>query len=242
MKFANPPALLVAVMANIILISVLLACSKKSTPLESMSPGTHTSRPNLTDARRLSEGGNKLTDAMSKPKTSFHFSFQGQENVSDKYTRDKTLPPEIGPVTQEADISPEEIKVTEMRGSTTRTIQAKKGDDLNWAMANLATLGAITSPNFVIAVGASVTGPPSADLVKTIPVDKFVFDTTMATATQKIGLDAARRILTTLKECKGTAWISKDSGILIKFDLDADYLDQNGHAWREHYEGEVTPQ
>jgi len=63
-------------------------------------------------------------------------------------------------------------------------------------MANLATLGAVTSPNLVIAVGSSVAGPPSTDLVGTSPADKFTFDTTTATASQKMGLDAAHMILT----------------------------------------------
>ncbi len=108
-------------------------------------------------------------------------------------------------------------------------------------MANLTTLGMMTSPNLVIAVGSTVTSPPSTDLVGATPADKFTFDTAAATPSQQLGLEAARAVLTTIKDCKGTAWIAKDSGLLIKFNIDADYLDRNSHAWREHYEGEVTP-
>jgi len=241
MKRAHPHLKMFALLAGLMLVAALLACSKKSTPVESSSPAVRASKPNMTDARRLSEGANKLMDAMNKPKTSFHFSFKGEENISDKNVRDKTQPPEVGPVALEADISPEQINLTETRGSTTKTSEAKKGDDLNWAMANLATLGVITSPNFVIAVGSSVAGSPSTDLVGASPADRFTFDTATATPSQKMGLDAARMILTTIKDCKGTAWIAKDSGLLIKFNIDADYLDKNDHAWKEHYEGEVTP-
>ena len=87
----------------------------------------------------------------------------------------------------QADISPEEINLTETRGSTTKTSKAKCGDEMNWAMANLTTLGVMTSPNLVIAVGASVTSPPSTDLVGTTPADKFTFDTAAATPSQKMG-------------------------------------------------------
>jgi hypothetical protein len=112
---------------------------------------------------------------------------------------------------------------------------------MNWAMANLTTLGTMTSPNFVIAVASAVAAPPSTDLVGATPADKFTFDTTTATPSQKMGLDAARMVLTTIKDCKGTAWIAKESGLLIKFNVDADYLDKYNRAWKEHYEGEVTP-
>ena len=68
--------------------------------------------------------------------------------------------PQVGPVTLQADISPEEIDLTETRGSTTKTSKAKCGDEMNWGMANLTTLGVMTSPTLVIAVGSSVTSPP----------------------------------------------------------------------------------
>jgi hypothetical protein len=48
-------------------------------------------------------------------------------------------------------------------------------------------------------------------------------------------------VVTTIKDCKGTAWIAEDSGLLIKFNIDADYQDKNNHSWKEHYEGMVTP-
>jgi len=131
----------------------------------------------MTDAKRLSNGANKLVDAMNKPVRSFHFSFQGQENLS----ADKTKPPQVGPVTLQADISPEEIKLTETRGATTKTSKARKGEEMNWAMANLTTLGVITGPDFVIALGSSVSSPPSTDLVGSTLADMFSFDTTTAT-------------------------------------------------------------
>jgi hypothetical protein len=199
------------------------------------------SRPNITDARRLSNSASKLIDAMNKPATSFHFSYKGEENVNDKYPRDKTQVPRVGPVALQADISPEEISLTETRGQITKASKAKKSDEMGWAMANLTTLGVMTSPNFVIALGSTVASPPSIDLVGSTPADKFTFDTTLATPTQKMGLEAARTVLPTLRNCKGTAWVAKDSGLLIKFNIDADLLDKNNHAWKEHYEGEVTP-
>lgn len=241
MKRVNPYREMFAWLAGLMLVAALLACNNSSTPVVRSVSAPSASMPDMTDSQRLSDGASKLTDAMKKPTGSFHFSYKGQENINNKYPQDKTELPQVGPVALQADVSPEEISLTETRGSTIRTSKAKKGDELNWGMANLTTFGVMTSLTLVIAVGSSVTPPPTTDLVGATPADKFTFDTTAATPSQKIGLERARMVVTTIKDCKGTAWIAKDSGLLIKFNIDADYLDKNNHAWKEHYEGEVTP-
>jgi hypothetical protein len=237
MQCPYPSKKLLAMLAVLTLAAALVACNNNPTPVASSVPAPLAPAPDLTDANRLSDGPSKLIDAMKKPTEKFHFSFKGQENLSE----DKTQQPRVGPVVLQADVSPEEINLVETRGSATKTSKAKMGDEVNWAMANLTTLGVMTSPTFVIAVGAAVAAPPSTDLVGSTPADKFTFDTTAATPSQKVGLDAARLVLTTIKDCKGTAWIAKDSGLLVKFNIEADYVDKNNHAWKEHYEGDVTP-
>jgi hypothetical protein len=237
MKCVNQSKQLLAMLAGLTLVAGLVACNNNSTPVASSVPAPIAPAPDLTDAKRLSDGPSKLIDAMKKPTGKFHFSFKGQENLSE----DKTKLPQVGPVVLQADVSPQEIHLIETRGSTTKTSKAKMGDEMDWDMANLTTLGVMTSPTFVISLGAAVAAPPSTDLVGTTPADKFTFDTTAATPSQKVGLDAARLVLTTIQDCKGTAWIAKDSGLLVKFNIDADYVDKNQHAWKEHYEGNVTP-
>jgi hypothetical protein len=196
------------------------------------------SEVNTTDARRLSDGASKLIEAMKRPTLPFHFTYKGLENLN----VDKALPPQVGPVGMQADISPEEIDLIETRGPNTKATKAKYGDDVNWGMANLSTLGVMTSPTLVIAVGASVTDPPTTDLVGGTVADKFAFDTsTAASPAQKMALERARMVVTTIKDCKGTAWIAENSGLLVKFNIDANYVDGNNHAWKEHYEGVVSP-
>jgi hypothetical protein len=227
--------------ASLVLVAALVGCKSNPAPVKSAASTSATGIPTHSDARRLSDGANKLIDAMSKPTKSFHFAFKGQENINNKYLRDRTQAPAVGPVDLQADISPDELDLTETRGQTKKATKAKKGDEMNWAMANLTLLGVMTSPNFSIAIGSTVASSPSADMVGTTLADKYTFDTTTATGSQKMGLDVARAMLTSIKECKGTAWIARDSGELVKFNIDSDYLDKNGHAWKEHYEGEVTP-
>jgi hypothetical protein len=195
----------------------------------------------MTDSGRLSSGANKLLEAITKPTRSLHLSFKGQENINDKYLRDKTQAPEVGPVTLEADVSPDELDLVETRGHTKTGSKAKKGDEMNWAMANLTLIGVLTDVNFSIALGSTLASSPSPEMVGTTMADKYTYDTTQANPSQKMGLDVARGMLTSIKETKGTVWIAKDSGELVKFNIDTDYLDKDGHAWKEHYEGEVTP-
>jgi hypothetical protein len=230
-------------LAGLVWAVAFLGCKTKPVPVENAAnaPKARASTPNMTDSSRLSNGANKLLEAMSKPTQSFHFSYKGEENINDKYPQDKTQAPQLGPVTLEADISPEETDIVETRGQTKTTSKAKKADALSLAMANMALLGVMTNVNFSIALGSAVTSAPSNEMVGTAVADKFTYDTTLANPTQKTGLDIARAMLTTIKDSKGTAWISKDSGQMVKFNIDTDYLDKAGHAWKEHYEGEVTP-
>jgi hypothetical protein len=227
--------------ASLVLAAALVGCKSNPAPVKSAASAPATRVSAQSAARRLSAGANKLIDAMSKPTKSFHLSFQGQENINDKYLRDRTQAPEVGPVDLQADVSPDELTLTETRGQTKKAAKAKKGDEMNWAIAQLALIGVMTSPNFTIAIGSTVASSPTNDMVGATLADKYTFDTTTATGSQKMALDVTRTMLTSIKECKGTAWIAKDSGELVKFNLDADYLDKNAHSWKEHYEGEVTP-
>lgn len=237
MRRVNRHRRVLLLLVGLAVVAALPACNDNSTPVVSSAPARRAPQTSMADARRLSDGANKLIDAMKKPTSSFRFTFSGQENLVD----DRTQIPQVGPVVLQADITPDEISVSETRGTAKKISKAKKTDEMNWSMANLATLGVMTNPNFVIAVGSAVTSRPETDLVGATPADKFTFDTSAANPTQKMGLDAARAVLSIIKDCKGTAWIAMDSGLLIKFNIDADYLDKYQHEWKEHYEGVVTP-
>ena len=236
-KFADAVMKMVALLAGLTLVGIFAGCNNNPAPVASAERIPSVSEVNPTDAQRLSNGASKLIAAMKKPTTSFHFSYQAQENLTD----DKRQPPKVGPITLQADFSPEEIVLLERRGTITKTIKARYGDEVKEGMANLTTLRVMTSPTLVIAVGTGVTSSPTTDLVGMIAADKFTFDTAAAsTPYQKAGVERARIVVSTIKGCKGTAWIAEDSGQLIKFNIDVDYLDKNNHAWQEHYEGLVT--
>ncbi len=148
MQCVNSSKKLLAMLAALAMVTALVACNNNPTPVASSVPEPIAPAPDVTDAKRLSDGPSKLIDAMKRPTSKFHFSFKGQENLIE----DKTKLPQVGPVALQADVSPEEINLIETRGSTTRTSKAKMGEEMNWDMANLTTLGVMTSPTFVIAL------------------------------------------------------------------------------------------
>jgi hypothetical protein len=244
MKLLEPSKQALAWAVILTMAALLAGCENKVAPVPTVDYTSTTTASSATadvsqvDAKRLNDGASKLIDAMKMPSTSFHFSYNGQENLQS----DPAQPAEGGPVAVEADVSPQEIDLKETQGKTIENLKAQTGNEVKWGMAHMTMVRVMSNPRLVIAVGASVTAPPTADLVGTIAADKFVFDTASdLTPAQKAGLERARMVVSTVQNCRGTAWIDKDSGELVKFNIDAEYQDKNGHDWQEHYEGVVTP-
>lgn len=221
-------------------LAVTLAACNNPPPEESAAPeepAPTAPQPDVADSKRLINGADRLIAAMNKPTEPFHVSFKSRENL----VGDKSKPPQMGAVNLQADLSPLFLNLIATRGGIVKTVTARQGDETNWGAAHVTALGVLTNLNFVIALGATVAPPPSTDLVGKVVADKFVFDTAVTLPGQALGLEAARAVQPAIKDCRGTAWIAEQSGVLVKFNVDAEYEDQYDHTWEEHYEGEVTP-
>jgi hypothetical protein len=181
-----------------------------------------------------------LLDSFDKPTASYHFSYTAQENINPKFPMDKTSKPEVGPVTVEADISPDQINLTSLRGGKKTENKAAKTDQLGWSMTKLELIGPVTSTAMMLAFGQMVAQPAGSGTAGGVDADKYDFDTTTATGTTKTGMDIARGMITNLEFSKGTVWLEKSTGKLVKFNIDASFADQRSNAWKEHYEGEVS--
>jgi len=227
-----------AFVACLAVIVLLVGCKSGVSPTTS----ARLERATTGDAQsKLSNCMKLLLDSMEKPQAPFHYAFKGEENINPKYPMDKSAKPEVGPVDLQADISADEINITEVRGQKKTEHKAKKSDELGWPMAHLSLLGSLTSPGFAIAVGTTIARPAGSDTVGSVAAEKYEFDTSTATGAQKAGLEIAKSMLTNIESTKGTVWLEKDTGRLVKFNIDADLRDKAGNAWKEQYEGEVTP-
>lgn len=217
---------------------VLNDCSKPAAPVISSSLERSAAGG---ASKKVTEGNRLLMESLQKPTAPFHISYKAQENINSKYPMDKTAKPEVGPVDLEADLSPDEMSLINASGTKKTERKAKKGDEGNWAFAQLELLGPIMKTGMVLAIGQAVARPSGSDNVGSMSADKYDFDSTTATGAQKMGIDMARSMLTNIQTTKGTVWIDKGSGRMVKFYIDADYADKNNNTWKEHYEGEITP-
>jgi hypothetical protein len=83
-------------------VAGLLAGCKSSAPPTAKSQATATQEVSPLAANtapaRLRNGAKILTAAIAYPKTPFHYSYKGQQNVTANYNFDKTAKPQVGAV------------------------------------------------------------------------------------------------------------------------------------------------
>ncbi len=226
--------------AGLLAVTLLAGCRSRPSPISS-ARSERALGGNLQ--QRLGHGMKLLLDSIENPGGSFHLSFKGQENINPKYIQNANAKPEIGPVELEADVTPDEVSLTETRGEKKTSTKAKKGDKLGWSMANLAILGALLEPNLALAFGGMAVRSASSDIVGGIAADRIEFDTSKVPSA-KAGLELAGGILggkAKFGSVKGTAWLEEKTGRLVKFNVDADISDKAGNNWQEHHEATVTP-
>lgn len=190
------------------------------------------------------KGANALLQAATEPTRAFHFSYRAQSQINPKFPNDPEAKPEVGPVTLEAEISPEEITLDSVRGTKKTKTVAQKVKELDWAMIKLGLLGPLSDVSMTLAFASSAMRLVGPGVEGGMPVDLFAFDTRTASPAQKAGMAAAMGLLGgRLKHeaIYGTAAVEKATGLLVKFSMDSELKDTKGNVWKEHHEGEVTP-
>lgn len=223
-------------------VAGLLASCQRSAPPTATTQATATqgaSRPTAnTASARLRNSTKILTAAIEHPKTPFHYSYKGQQNVTEHYAFNKTLKPQVGAVTMEADVSPDEMIITSMWGGKKEDHNAKKSDEGGWGNAQLSLTSNVTPSLMMIDLLADLATEAGSDTVGGVAADKFTFDSSTVTAAQQFQYNVIRP--SQYKAIKVAAWVAKDSGELVKFNIDESIADERG-AWDEHLEGEITP-
>ncbi len=228
----------------VFIMSALVGCSNKSSGSSAGSSGAPFTRPAAaTDAKKVGDGLTRLSDSISKPQAAFHFSYQSRENLNPKFPSQAGSKPEVGTVEVEADIAPDQIAVSETRGGKRTETKANKSDPM-FEMAKLPVLGSLLGPTFPLAFAGPTARFAGSDTVGGVVADKYDMDTTTADATTQAGIAMAGAMLggkVKINSVKGSAWLDKSSGRLVKFTVDTDLRTQDGQSWQEHYQAVVTP-
>ncbi|HEY6305235.1 MAG TPA: hypothetical protein VI488_02100 [Candidatus Angelobacter sp.] len=196
------------------------------------------------DPKKVTDGIKRLMDSLEKPEAPFHFSYQAKENVNPKFPMQAGELPKLGPVTVEADVSSDDVSVTENRNGKQTQSKASKSDPAGLGLAKLGVMGCMLDATFPFAYGGVTAHSAGSGSVGGVAADKFDMDTTTADASTQTALAMLGGMLNgkvKIKSVKGSAWLEKSSGRLVKFNLDTDLSTQDGQSWQEHYEALVTP-
>lgn len=195
------------------------------------------------DSKKVSNGIKLLMDSIDKPAAPLHFSYRANENVNPKFPMQAGELPKIGLVTVEADVSSDEVAVSESRNGKHTESKASKSD-AGYGLAKLGVMGCMLDVTFPFAYAGTTAAPAGSDMVGGVPAEKYNMDTSTANASTQAGLAMLGGMLggkVKIQSVKGSAWLEKSTGRLIKFNLDADLSTQDGHSYQEHYEAAVTP-
>ncbi len=186
----------------------------------------------------------RLMDSLDNPSAAFHFSYKAQKNINPKFPMESEAKPEVGPVEMEADVTADGINVSGSVGSKKTETKAKRAEEVGWPMAKLHVMGPLFDANIALAFGSVVARPAGSDSVGGVAADKYEMDSSTASPAARAGFEMAASMLggkVKFNAVKGSAWVDKANGRLLKFDLDTELSDKEGHSWKEHHEGVVTP-
>lgn len=221
-------------------VLTLGACSPNSTT-PSLNP---IKAPTENAGRKIGDANKLLMDSLTKPTAAFHYSYQAQKNINPKFPTDPKAKPEVGPVSIEADIAPDELSVETVEGKKKTETKAKKSDPMNWAMAQLSLTTSMLGPAMDLAFATPVAKSAGTESVGSMTAAKYTFDTSQADASQKTGMAIAMGMLggkVKIGSLKGAAWVDQATGKLVKYTIDSELSDQSGDSWKEHEEMLITP-
>jgi hypothetical protein len=232
-------SLISAPLAAILLVSC--GGSKPSSLVSPFSPGNS----GREASSNISGGMQKLMDSISKPAAPFHLAYTAQENINSNFPQQEGSKLEVGQVEVSADVSADQIAVTNSTGSKKTDNKAAKSDPMAWAMAQADIMMPLLGANFSLAFGGIAARPAGSDNVGSIAADKYEMDTSSTSATNKMAFEAVSGMLggkIKIESVKGNVWIERSSGRMVKFNIDTGLSDKAGNSWKEHHELVVTPQ
>jgi hypothetical protein len=243
-------ALSSALLLSVLLIMQFAACtSSKSKPSAGMdrvasslnnvgaSTNTTAGLPDLADAME------KLKNAIEKPTSPFHISFKKSESSGLLYECEADVS-SVGIIGQQTDHSPEVKVGTDVFPANTRVrkLSGTPNGSLNWSTVRGGIEMTYLSGHIGDAQeGAKYIGEGQSGGYNT---RRYDFDLAGIDATIKkaMGVGNALGAGRQVKDfnIRGSAWIAKDAGQMVKFQYDTIYSFSNGETETIHYEGTVT--
>jgi hypothetical protein len=138
--------------------------------------------------------------------------------------------------TTEAEISPRMIDLTKSDSSSKATTHWPRSDETGWAMAIKSM--AMAGPWMQLNMAKFATKRVGPEMVNSFEAMKYDVDTTNDDPNDKAGYNAGMNARD--YNIVGSAWLSKDTGCILKYVLDFEVDAKDGKISKTHYEGTVT--
>jgi len=184
-------------------------------------------------------------EAINKPTVPTHFSYTAQENINPKFPQAAGSKPQVGAVQMEADIAPDKLSVSTTTNGQKKQAAAETADKMGTATGRLDVLTTLVNGNFTLAFGGVAAQPAGSENVGAVAADRYDINTATADATTQAGFQTAAAMLsgkTKVQSVKGSVWIDKATGRLVRYNVDTQFSDSTGDNWSEHHELLVTQQ
>lgn len=203
---------------------VLSACNAGP----SSKPQEYGAKPSTAEARQedfsLGSADLCVQTMAQNPTRAFHFSATRTQTE----TGERSI--------TEADISPRMINLTKSNSSSATTTHWPRSDETGWGLAikSIAMAGPWMQLNMAKFATKRV-GPENVDSFDAI---KYDVDTSSDDPTDKAGYIASMDARD--YNIVGSAWLTKDTGCILKYVLDFEVDGKDGKVSKTHYEGAVT--
>ncbi len=236
---------LIMMSASVALFEILLiGCTSSPAKRDSVSasPSRATSSP-ASELPDLARAMDRLETAIEKPASPFHVSFKKTQSDGFLYQCEADVSPD-GIIGQQTDSSP----ITKIGDdvfparTSVRKINGTPFGSLDWSTAR----GGIVMGYLNGSIGDAQPGVKYAGDERSGGYDagRYNFDLAGIDADIKKALGVGNALGTGRQvkdfNMKGSAWIAKDTGQMVKFQFDSLWSFTNGENSSTHYEGLVT--
>jgi hypothetical protein len=233
-------------LATVVLILQLAGCTsskpKVTAGVAQAASTTMVSATAKSGVPELADAMEKLTNSIEKPASPFHVSFKKSESSGLLYECEADVSSN-GIVGQQTDHSPEVKMGADVFPANTRVRQLSGTPvgSLNWSTVR----GGIEMTYLNGHIGDAQEGTKYVGEEQTggYEAGRYNFDLAGVDATIKkaMGVGNAMGAGRQVKDfnMKGSAWIAKDTGEMVKFQYDTVYSFSNGESETIHYDGAV---
>jgi len=237
----------------IAILSAILICSGcRSTSRSSNEPSA--TPDSTTDASAtkgsggaggdLADAMDKLEKAIEKPATPFHVSFEKVDSDGFSYHCEADVSPQ-GIFGKQTDVSPTTHIGSDVFPASTRVRELKGAPpgSPDWSMVRTGIV--LTFMNGHIGDAQAGVRYASDESAGGYDARRYNFDLTGISSDAKSAMTMGNTFLPGGRQVKdynvkGSAWIAKNDGRMVKFNFDSIMLFSNGESSTTHYEGVVS--